>query len=447
KEIINILKSIKERKKFYKLKTGEIISLESKYIDDVISVLDVLDEFEENEIIDNKFILPKSRAITVFNKLNRDIKIENRELVDDFINKLNNSKEQNIEVPANLKTILRDYQITGFKWLKTLSNLDLGGILADDMGLGKTLQTISLISVEKDHGKTLIVAPSSLLFNWQSEFKKFAPDIKVLLVHGDKNKRKELIQEIENNDVIITSYPLLRRDIEFYENYTFNLCVLDEAQHIKNPESLNAKSTKKIKSRTRFALTGTPMENNLIELWSIFDFILPGHLYSKNKFIEKYERPITKEKDRQALEELKKAIAPFILRRKKADVLLELPDKIETKLICEMTKKQNDIYKAYLSRARKDVEDMIAKGEFETSKMQILKLLTRLRQISCHPSMFLENYDGDSGKLNQLEELLEELIEGNHKVLIFSQFTSLLHITKAMLDNKKNKILILRWFD
>lgn len=206
--------------------------------------------------------------------------------------------------------------MTGFKWLKTLSNLNLGGILADDMGLGKTLQMIALILSENKKAKFLIVAPSSLLFNWKSEFEKFAPEIKVLIVQGDRKKREELMSEIEKNDVIITSYPLIRRDIEFYKDYEFDICILDEAQHIKNPESLNARSVKKIKSRVRFALTGTPMENNLIELWSIFDFVLPGLLYTKNKFLDKYERPISKNNDKSTLEDLKKTIAPFILRRK-----------------------------------------------------------------------------------------------------------------------------------
>jgi SNF2 family DNA or RNA helicase len=217
------------------------------------------------------------------------------------------------------------------------------------------------------------------------------------------------------------------------------MCILDEAQHIKNPESLNARSVKKINSRVRFALTGTPMENNLSELWSIFDFVLPGLLYSKNEFLDKYEKPILKYNDKNTLEYLKKTIAPFILRRKKSDVLNELPEKIETKLICEMTKKQNELYKAYLLKAREDVERLIKNGEFESNKIQVLKLLTRLRQICCHPSIFLEDYKGDSGKFNQLEELLEELIEGNHKVLIFSQFTSLLDLTKKILEEKKIK--------
>lgn len=436
KEIVNVLKSIKEKKNYHRLKNGEIISLEEKNIKEINKILE---EFDDDEIKGNEIDIPKYRALSLINKFDENLNIEGRKELDNLLDKIKNARKQNIEIPLPLKNILRDYQVTGFKWLKTLSNLNLGGILADDMGLGKTLQTIALILSENKKAKFLIVAPSSLLFNWKSEFEKFAPEIKVLIVQGDRKKREELMSEIEKNDVIITSYPLIRRDIEFYKDYEFDICILDEAQHIKNPESLNARSVKKIKSRVRFALTGTPMENNLIELWSIFDFVLPGLLYTKNKFLDKYERPISKNNDKSTLEDLKKTIAPFILRRKKSDVLYELPEKIETKLICEMTKKQDEIYKAYLLKAREDIEKLIEKGEFETNKIQVLKLLTRLRQICCHPSMFLEDYKGDSGKLNQLEELLEELIEGNHRVLIFSQFTSLLDLTKKILNKKKIK--------
>lgn len=237
-----------------------------------------------------------------------------------------------------MDVLLREYQVTGFKWLKTLSNLELGGVLADDMGLGKTIQAIALLYSEKENGKSLIVAPSSLIYNWQNEFNKFVPDMKVIVIQGDKKKREDLLNDINNYDVIITSYPLLKRDIDLYKDVNFNICIIDEAQHIKNPESQNAQSVKSINSRVKFALTGTPMENNLLELWSIFDFILPGLLHSKHKFLQKYDKPITKNQDKEVLEDLKKTIAPFILRRKKADVLLELPEKIETKLICEMTK-------------------------------------------------------------------------------------------------------------
>ncbi|GFR35712.1 hypothetical protein TCEA9_15240 [Thermobrachium celere] len=433
---MNVLKSIKEKKKYHRLKSGEFISLEEKSIEQVKKILD---EFDETEIVQNRVDIPKYRAISLLNKIDKGIEIEGRIEIDNLLNKIKNVTQENIDVPENLKNVLRDYQVTGFKWLKLLSNIGLGGILADDMGLGKTLQTIALIESEKTQGKTLIVVPSSLLFNWQSEFEKFAPDTKVLVVQGNKKKREELVELIDKNDVIITSYPLIRRDIELYEKFVFNICILDEAQHIKNPESLNARSVKKIKSRVKFALTGTPIENNLIELWSIFDFILPGILYTRSRFIDKYEKPILKDNSEEALNDLKKIISPFILRRKKSDVLLELPDKIETKLVCEMTKKQSELYKAYLFKAREDVEKLIKNGEFSTNKIHVLKLLTRLRQICCHPLLFLENYKGDSGKLNQFEELIEELLEGGHRVLVFSQFVSLLDLVKKILDRKRVK--------
>ncbi len=230
----------------------------------------------------------------------------------------------------------------------------LGGILADDMGLGKTLQSIALIQSTKSGNPSLVVAPTSLVYNWEDEINKFAPHMKVLVITGPRNDREALFDAIKSSDVIITSYGLLKRDIEDYDAYTFEYCFIDEAQHIKNPSSLNAKTVKLIRSKIRFALTGTPIENSLTELWSIFDFILPGYLLSHKKFIVQYERPIIKHQDEIALQQLNTQIRPFILRRLKQDVLTELPPKIETKMTTELTESQKkNILRLYAANKKK----------------------------------------------------------------------------------------------
>jgi len=305
------------------------------------------------------------------------------------------------------------------------------------MGLGKTLQIITfLLSEKKEKGgwPSIVVAPTSVVYNWESEIEKFAPSLKVLVVSGSKAERRELIKEIEKQDVIITSYPLIRNDIDEYKKIKFRYCILDEAQHIKNPNSLNAKSVKSIKANNYFALTGTPMENSLMELWSIFDFLMPGYLLSKKKFTERYEKPIVREQDSNALKDLNIHIKPFILRRVKKDVLKELPDKIEQKIVVDMTKEQKKVYIAYLKSIKGEIEEEINHKGFNKSQIKILAGLTRLRQICCHPGMFIENYEGESGKLSFLKEILIDAIDGGHRILLFSQFTSMLSIIKDMLD-------------
>lgn len=434
KEIKDILKSIKEKKKYHKLKSGRFISLEGDKIDELSCLMD---EVEEDELKNNTITLSKYRTIGIFQVIDKEMinNIENIQEVKKVISKIKNFENDDIVIPEIFKGVLRDYQVTGYKWMKTLHNVGLGGILADDMGLGKTLQAITLM-YDGVGEPSIVITPSSLIFNWENEIKRFSPDLRTIVISGSKKSREEMLQEITDYDIIITSYPLLRRDIEMYEEIHFKYCILDEAQHIKNPESINAQSVKRIHSQSRFALTGTPMENSLIELWSLFDFLMPGYLMSKKKFTEKYEKNIFKNEDRVALSNFKKTIAPFILRRKKKDVLLELPEKIETTLVCKLTEAQKDIYTAYLLRARREIDNLIEEEGFEKSHIQILAAITRLRQICCHPAVFLEDYNGGSGKLDLLEELIEELVEGQHRILLFSQFTALLKIIKETINMK-----------
>ena len=273
--------------------------------------------------------------------------------------------------------------------------------------------------------------------------KKFAPGLKTLLISGTKNERMEKLKNIDKADLVITSYPLIRRDGDELGEYSFRYCILDEAQHIKNPDSQNSKMVKSIRAEARFALTGTPMENNLTELWSIFDFIMPGYLYSQTKFRRQFESPIMKDRDERAAKRLSFHIKPFILRRLKGDVLKELPEKIEHRVTAELTVDQKRVYLAYMQRIREDIEREIEERGFNNSQIKILAGLTRLRQVCCHPSTFLENYRGGSGKMELLEDILDDALSGGHRILLFSQFTGMLAIIKEFLDSKKIEYLYL----
>ncbi|HBC84191.1 MAG TPA: helicase, partial [Clostridiales bacterium] len=364
-----------------------------------------------------------------YKKIIKDIDID--ELNDDIL------------VPKSLNANLRLYQKIGFKWLKSLDEYNLGGILADDMGLGKTVQLLALILDYKENNKdtkpTIVVTPSSLTLNWQSEISKFTSNLKVQVIHGNVEDREKQINEINNYDVIITSYDLLKRDIDLYKkkNIEFQYIIADEAQYIKNNNTKNSKAIKEINAKTRFALTGTPIENSLSELWSIFDFIMPGYLFSYRKFKQIYELPIIKENDVFITNRLKKLISPFILRRIKKDVLTELPDKTITVLNNEMSGEQLDVYMSYLAQAKQEVLVEIKNRGFEASQMKILALLMRLRQICCHPSLFIENYEGESSKLNQCMQITKDAIEGGHKILLFSGYTSMFNILEQELKKER----------
>lgn len=350
----------------------------------------------------------------------------------------------NLNVPKSLNRTLRDYQKIGFKWLKTLDYYQFGGILADDMGLGKTLQVISIIlsyieNNKKDKLPIMVVCPSSLSLNWKAEIEKFTNSIKSIVISGNVNTRKEQIKNIPNYDVVITSYDLLKRDIDLYEelNYNFRYIIADEAQYMKNSNTQNAKSIKKINAITKYALTGTPIENSLSELWSIFDFLMQGYLFSYNKFREKFEIPIIRNEETETMDKLRTLIEPFILRRTKKQVLTELPDKTVTVLNNEMNEEQHKIYLTYLAQAKEELNEEIKLNGYENSHIQILSALTRLRQICCHPSLFLDNYKGESSKLNQCIEIIKDAIASKHKILLFSTYTSMFEIIEKELKKEE----------
>lgn len=432
-QVENLLKAVKEKKRYYRLKDGSFISLEDESIKDLGNVLTDVDK---NEIDDNILRVSKYKMLGIMQKFQdkESFPIENTNELRQLIDNVVNLPESKLIPPVSLSKILRNYQTTGFKWMKVLGENGLGGVLADDMGLGKTIQAISFMLSNKDKGlPSLVVAPSTLVYNWEREIKKFAPSLSTLSIEGNKNQREEKIKQIPKYDIIITSYPLLRNDIDFYTEFDFYSCILDEAQHIKNPISITAKSVKKIKAHTRFALTGTPIENSPGELWSIFDFVMPGYLGLYKSFEQNYQKPIL-DGDEEALNQLKKLISPFVLRRSKEQVLKELPEKIVTTYTVDLTPAQRKLYNTYLVKTKGELEDRIKTVGFEKSRMHIFTGLLRLRQICCHPGVFIENYKGSSGKIEALEELLGDMVAAGHRILIFSQFTSMLTIIKNMLE-------------
>lgn len=439
-ELDDIFSAIKEKKKYYKLKNGSFLALENKELSEVVEMLDYLN-IDGRDLKDGYIEVPKFRTMYL------DKFVEDKEM--NFIKKNVNFKrlvrdikqpdEVKYELPKGLRADLRDYQKFGFKWLKTLAKYGFGGILADEMGLGKTIQMITLLLSEKEEKikeTSIIIVPTSLVYNWEEEIKKFGPSLTTLVLAGTKEERKESIKTINNYDVVITSYPLIRNDVEEHQKINYRYCILDEAQHIKNKNSISAKSVKRLKAKNYFALTGTPMENSLSELWSIFDFLMPGYLLSSRKFTDQYEKPIVKNNDNAKLKQLNNHIKPFILRRLKKDVLKELPDKIEQKILVDMTKEQKELYLAYLQAIKGEINDVISIDGYGKSHMKILAGLTRLRQLCCHPTVFVEGYEGGSGKLDSLMEIVSEALGGGHRILIFSQFTSMLKIIRESLEAK-----------
>ena len=438
KELIALLGAYKLKKKYYRLKDGSFLALDADWLREMAELTENLD-LSEKDLKKSIIKLPKYRALYLDSLAKeKNLHLERNNAFKQMIQDIREPRELEYSLPEGIKGQLREYQKTGFKWLKTLASYGLGGILADDMGLGKTLQVLTFLLAEKnnpprDSAPSLVIAPTSLVYNWQEEAQKFAPELKTTLIVGNQEERQKTIQDLSKTDLAVTSYPLLRRDMELYENLEFKYCILDEAQYIKNPDTLNAKVVKSIKAQGYFALTGTPLENSLTELWSIFDFLMPGYLLSHNKFKNKFETPIIKHQDEKALEDLSRHLKPFILRRTKKEVLQELPPKIESKFTCEMTEEQRKLYTAYLIKAKKEFEEELLAHGFEKSQLKILSLLTRLRQICCHPALFLTNYQGGSGKVEALMELLTNAIGAGHRVLLFSQFTSMLSLLQEEL--------------
>ena len=446
-EIRSIMQKYKLKKKYHRLKDGSFLDLEENETMDFIGSLLENEDISYKQIQEGEIEIPISRGMYLDRLIqNLNTNVEKNDEYKKMVNQISKREiEDKIELPKGLKSELRQYQVTGFKWLKILDNYKFGGILADDMGLGKTIQLLAVIQSyleeEKNPKPSIVVCPSSLSLNWKNEIDKFAPNIKTLVIHGNAEERANQIENIEKYNLVITSYDLLKRDIEEYKakDYKFKYIIADEAQYIKNNNTQNAKVIKEIKADTRFALTGTPIENSLSELWSIFDFIMPGYLYSYRKFKEIYEVPIVKDNDEWVLKKLKMLIEPFILRRTKQEVLTELPDKTISVLNNEMQDEQLKIYTSYMANAKREVSQELKENGFEKSQMKILALLMRLRQICCHPSLFISNYTGESSKLNQCIEVIKDAVLSGHKILLFSSYSSMLEIIGEELKKENIK--------
>ncbi|MED3564027.1 DEAD/DEAH box helicase, partial [Bacillus xiapuensis] len=424
-EIRNLLTSLEEKRKYYRLRDGSFLSLESPEFIEMNRFLQGIGVKPKE--IHTEFELPLTQGLAVIQSFENSVKIGSslKQLLAD----LRNPAGIQFKIPAKLTGILRDYQKHGYQWLKTLAHYGLGGILADDMGLGKTLQSIAYIQsvlpeIHKTKQTVLIVSPSSLTYNWWNELKKFTPDIRAEIVDGSKAQRMNLLKNLDKVDVVITSYPLLMRDRISYGRITFHTLFLDEAQAFKNPVTQTAKAVKKLQAGHRFALTGTPIENSLDELWSIFHVVFP-ELFPNRKAFHDLQR-----------EEVTKRVRPFILRRVKKDVLGELPEKIESMHASDMLPDQKKLYASYLAKLKHDTLKHLDQDTFQKNRIKILAGITRLRQLCCHPALFVDGYKGSSAKFEQLLKIIEECRSTGRRMLIFSQFTQMLAIMGNELTSK-----------
>ncbi len=396
-----------------------------------------------------KLVDEKKKINFNFNSINYEVKVKKENVPQEIVGKLLNKEFKRKLVPRALNAELRPYQKEGFKWINEITDLGFGGVLADDMGLGKTLQIIAFLLSQKK-SKSIVVVPTSVIYNWMDEFEKFAPSIKIGLVHGSKSKRDKVLRDFkrglgikveeenlkeksyEKYDVLLTTYGTLKNDEKAYENLSFDYCIIDEAQNIKNPAAQATLSVKNIKSRCNIALTGTPIENNLMELWSIFDFVMPGYLFTKDRFRERFIL------DESNLSELKSLITPFILRRLKEDVLSELPEKLEKKYLVEMKGKQKQLYSFYVKAIKNQLNENKSSEKSGRDKINLFSYLTKLREICLDPSLVVPDYTGGSSKLTVVKEIVKDASESGKKILLFSQFTSVLQ--KIEEDFKKEDI-------
>lgn len=414
-EVSSIINAYREKKRYVRLGGG--------FVDLNDDSIRVLSEILENASVENgDYTMPSYYAPYVNDELKHGYFVLERDSsFKNLVKSMASIENEDIKCPENLEKVMRNYQKTGYRWLKLLKNNHFGGILADDMGLGKSLQIIALM--QEENCKSIVVCPTTLMLNWEREIHKFAPTLKVLTVMGSYDERVKTIKRASDYDVVITSYDLIRRDVELYEN-SFDYAIADEAQFIKNHETKNAIAVKKLKATHRFALTGTPIENHLGELWSIFDFVMPMYLGDYATFKANYEIGIIR-KDADVIEKFKRVTRPFILRRIKSEVLKELPAKIETVIPTKFDDEQKKLYNANLASIK-----MAVSNEQGFNNVIVLSMLTKLRQICCDPSLVYPDYLGSSAKLEACMQLIKSAVEGNHKILLFSQFTSMLDILR-----------------
>ncbi len=446
-ELAKILGAYRQKKAYYRLKNGEFLQLDSGGLLTVAKLSQDL-AVSKTEVQSGHLKLPLYRALYLDHLFKEEpgIPFYRDQLFKAVVRGMKSAEDAEYQLPQSLAPVLRGYQKYGYRWLRTLDDNGFGGILADDMGLGKTVQIIALLLAvygeensqeTKETRLSLVVCPASLVYNWEHEFKKFAPQLAVRPVVGTAGERAAVLKGAagtgsgETIQILVTSYDLLRRDIALYSGMEFRFQIIDEAQFIKNAGTQNARAVKKIRSQTRFALTGTPIENRLGELWSIFDYLMPGFLFSYQRFRRDFEAPAVKENSPEALEGLKRLTAPFILRRVKKDVLKDLPDKLETVVYSKMEEEQRKLYAANAKQLKEWLEEAEASP---AEKIQILAKLTRLRQICCDPRLCYDNYKGQSAKLETCMDLVANGAAGGHKILLFSQFASMLALIRERLE-------------
>ena len=418
-EYREIFSSYKNNNRLYRMKNGAYLDLKDKDIEQAFKLIDILNIYND---FDNMKI-PNNKAIYLEKLIeDEDLSFVNgSKYVSNVVKKFDKVKSKNYEVPKDLNATLRDYQVSGFEFFKTLSDYQFGGILADEMGLGKTIQTIAFLLSNKDK-KSIVITPTALIYNWKNELEKFAPTLKVGLLHAAKSEREKILDNIDNYDVILTTYTTYKNDIDKYKNINFDYCIIDEAQNIKNPDAIITKAIKNVNAKVRFALTGTPIENNLMELWSIFDFIMPGYLYNKSKF-----KSIFVNNDKNIIE-LKNLIKPFILRRTKKEVITELPDKIEQKIIIDLEKEHKRAYKGYVNLITRKIK------ENNQDNITVFSYLTKLRQLCLSPELMVKNYQGKNSKLDVLINIIND--SSDEKILVFSQFTKVLEVIGKRLNEE-----------
>lgn len=436
-ELEMILKSLKNKKKYFKLKSGDLISLENDGLNELMNLTDELD-MDYKDLKASGGEIPKYYALYLDSLKKNKYKIINtNNLFNDFIRDFKKYQNSDVSFDKFEKSTLRDYQFDGVKWLYTVHKCGFGGILADEMGLGKSLQTISFIKkILKDdkNSKFLIVVPTSLIYNWKNEFDKFGKEISISLLASNKENRKQELLKF-NSTVYITTYGVLREDIDLYSDKKFKVCIIDEAQNIKNPKAGITKAVKRIISETKIALTGTPIENSVIELWSIFDFIMPGFLSSLVKFQGKYKIKDYDDETNLLIDKLNKQIKPFILRRKKIDVAKDLPDKIENNIYIDLSDKEMKLYAAEVKRVQKEIDEAVQTEGFSKARFEILKLITRLRQLCIDPKIVYENFNSKSSKIENLMKVVKEVVDNGHKILLFTSFKTALDIVRKEFSN------------
>ncbi len=436
-ELVAILQSYRDRKKYYRLKNGDFISLYNTNLDS-LSNLFIDSGLPIKDFTEGKMNLPLYRALYLDQILKEQngVTYEGGQRLRRLIKEFKTISESDYEVPSSLDGTMRSYQKDGYRWMRVLLEHGFGGILADDMGLGKTIQALSLLLALKEEGKSvnaLIVSPASLVYNWKAECTKFTPSLNAVTVTGTAKEREHIIKGHDKYDILITSYDLLKRDIALYENASFNIEIIDEAQFIKNHNTAQAKAVRAVKSTHRLALTGTPIENRLSELWSIFEYLMPGFLFSQESFKKLLSNPIEKNGDREAAERLRKLTGPFILRRLKSDVLKDLPEKTEETRVTPLQGEQLRLYTAEVAKAKGMLK---GSDNYNEKKIEILAELMRIREICCDPALVFQDYRGESAKREAVMDLIVSAIDGAHKILLFSQFTSMLELLEKDLGKE-----------